>query len=123
MYQLSVKSEFSSAHSLREYKGKCEELHGHNWKVEAIVYASRTGKNGIVVDFHDIKGALKDVLREMDHKHLNELEYFKKSNPTSENIARHIFDKINARIAACACKLKAVTVWESDDCSATYSKR
>lgn len=122
MYKLSVKSEFSSAHNLRGYKGKCEALHGHNWKVEAVFGAGKTDKNGLVLDFHEIKKMLKAVLDGLDHKYLNEIEFFKKNNPTSENLARYIFNEIGARVTPSAC-LKEVTVWESDNCAATYSKK
>ena len=129
MYKLSVKSEFSSAHNLRGYKGKCEALHGHNWKVEAVFEADETDKNGLVLDFHKIKKMLNAVLDELDHKYLNEIGFFKRNNPTSENLARYIFTKISGQIPALSClprrqagRLKEVTVWESDNCAATYSK-
>lgn len=122
MYKLSVKSEFSSAHNLRGYKGKCEALHGHNWKVEAVFEADETDKNGLVLDFHKIKKMLKAVLDGLDHKYLNEIGFFKKNNPTSENLARYIFVEISGQRNSPACKLKEVTVWESDNCAATYSR-
>ena len=130
MYRLSIKSEFSAAHNLRGYKGKCENLHGHNWKVEAVISAQEVDKQGLVVDFHEIKIILKEILEELDHKYLNGLTYFKKNNPTSENLAKYIYDKISNHLPACPGKakrarvagyqLKEVTVWESDNCSAAY---
>lgn len=129
MYRLSVKLEFSAAHYLREYKGKCEALHGHNWKVEAVIAAKEAGKQGLVVDFHVVKKALKDVLEGLDHKYLNELTYFKKHNPTSENLAKFIFVRLEDRLHLPRRQagieggaLQEVTVWESDNCSAAYSK-
>ena len=122
MYRLSVKSEFSAAHSLREYKGKCEALHGHNWKVEAVVAAAKLDRQGLALDFHKIKKALKEALDELDHKYLNQLSYFKKHNPTSEELAKYIFEKLLLHMLKDNCHLQAVTVWESDSCSATYSK-
>lgn len=121
MFKLAVKTEFSAAHNLREYKGKCEALHGHNWKVEVEITAENLNKQGLVLDFHDIKKLLKSVLNEMDHKYLNELKYFKKINPTSENIAKYIFQRFSKLLGPSGPKLQAVTVWESDNCSATYS--
>ena len=130
MFRLLVKSEFSAAHNLREYKGKCEELHGHNWKVEIVVTAKKADRQGLVIDFHEIKSALQQVLEELDHKYLNQLAYFKKNNPTSENLARYIYGKLyrksqiaNRKSQMVNGKLQEVTVWESDNCSATYSKR
>lgn len=122
MYKLSVKTEFSAAHNLRNYKGKCEELHGHNWKVEAVISAKKTGANGLAMDFHEIKDMLKEMLEELDHKHLNQIAYFKKNNPTSENIARYLFDRLDSRLKKGRVGLSQVTVWESDNCSATYYK-
>lgn len=122
MFKLSVKSEFSAAHNLRGYKGKCEALHGHNWKIEAVITAQEAGAQGLVVDFHIVKKALKIVLDEFDHKYLNELAFFKKHNPTSENLAQYIFDALRKQLSKRSCCLKEVTVWESDSCSATYFK-
>lgn len=120
MYRLTVKSEFSAAHSLRGYKGKCEELHGHNWKIEAVVAAKKLDRQGLALDFHKIKKALKESLDELDHKYLNQLSYFKKYNPTSENLAKYIFDKLLPHMLKGNCHLQVVTVWESDSCSAAY---
>lgn len=122
MYRLKVRAEFSSAHNLRGYKGKCEELHGHNWKVEAVIEKSHLDKSGLALDFHEIKDILQETLQELDHKYLNELAYFKKANPTSENLAKYIYGKISLLLNKNICRLKEVTVWESDSCAATYSK-
>lgn len=122
MYKLKVKSEFSAAHNLREYRGKCEALHGHNWKVEVALAAGKTGSNGMVLDFQVIKKELRDILGEFDHAYLNELPHFKKHNPTSENLARYIYVRLKSKIEAASCKLQEVTVWESDNCSAAYSE-
>lgn len=122
MYKLRVTSEFSSAHNLREYKGKCEALHGHNWKVEVVIAARNTNSQGLVVDFHEIKKMIKFVLEELDHTYLNQHDYFKKHNPTSENLAKYIFDEINAQMPSKKLRLQEVMVWESDQCSATYSR-
>ena len=118
MYKIKVESDFSAAHNLRGYKGKCEELHGHNWKVEAEVKAKILDKDGLALDFKILKERLNSVLEVLDHKYLNEVPYFKKNNPTSENIAKYIYDKL----AAYNLQLTAVTVWESENCAATYEK-
>lgn len=119
MYSLKVEGSFSSAHNLRGYKGKCEDLHGHNWRIEAVVKSSGLNNIGIVVDFNELKKRLRDVLEEMDHKYLNELAYFKKPggvNPTSENIAKYIYEKLKIKISL----LASVTVWENPTSCATY---
>ncbi len=121
MFEISVLSNFSSAHRLRGYKGKCEALHGHNWKVEISLSSRKLGKIGMACDFTEIKQALNNILIELDHKYLNDLVYFKKTNPTSENIAKYIFDKFNAR--PLKIRLDKVTVFESDSASATYSRK
>lgn len=120
MFEVKVESDFSSAHKLREYKGKCESLHGHNWKVEVFVESETLDKIGMVVDFKKIKKNLSEVLRKLDHAFLNDISYFKKVNPTSENIAKYIFDQLKSRDKK--LKLKKVTVWESDTSSASFIK-
>lgn len=119
MFTVTVRSSFSSAHNLRGYKGNCEELHGHNWRVEIEASSEKLDKTGMVADFREIKKSLNDVLGQLDHKYLNELEYFKKINPTSEHIARYIFEEISKRNAELG--IKKVTVWETDSFSAAYS--
>jgi 6-pyruvoyltetrahydropterin/6-carboxytetrahydropterin synthase len=118
MYKVKVEGDFSSAHSLRGYKGKCESLHGHNWKVEVEVWAEALGKIGMVVDFKLLKKRLKGILEELDHTHINGLGYFKKVNPTSENIAKYIYDRLNKTEPG----VNSVTVWESENSAATYSE-
>lgn len=118
MYSIKVEGGFSAAHNLRHYKGKCEELHGHNWKIEAIVVTEKVDKIGMVLDFKHLKEKLYAVLDKLDHKHLNKLPYFKKVNPTSENIARYIYEKLKSRIP----ELSAITVWENNTSSATYEE-
>ena len=116
MFSIKIESHFSAAHNLRGYRGKCEELHGHNWKIEVELAKDKLDKSGMVLDFRYLKQKLNQVLEKLDHKYLNNLAYFKKSNPTSENIARYIYDSLKAQ----APSLKSVTVWESDNCSASY---
>ena len=118
MYEIKVIDDFSGAHNLLHYKGKCEELHGHNWKVEVSVYSETLDKVGMVIDFKDVKDALRSVLVKLDHKYLNNIEFFKKHNPTSENIARFIHGKLSHIINK---KIK-ITVWETERSSATYTQ-
>ena len=119
MYSVSVRSHFSSAHNLRGYKGKCEDVHGHNWNVELVARSETLDRTGMVADFKDLKRILKQCLEELDHKNLNDLEYFSKVNPTSENIARYVHEKVSGM--AEGLDISKVTVWETDTSSATYS--
>ena len=120
MYTIKVTAQFNSAHNLREYKGKCEELHGHNWKVEVRASSLELNDLGMVMDFKDLKKPLKSIILELDHKYLNDLNYFKSVNPTSENIAKYIYDKMSEEDPG--LNICDVTVWETDTSSATYSK-
>ena len=116
MYEVVVKSDFSAAHRLRAYRGKCENLHGHNWIIEAAVSSKTLKSNGLLIDFRILKGRLEKILEELDHTNLNELAPFKKKNPTSENIAKFIFDMLKREGIA----PQRVSVWESDRSCATY---
>jgi len=116
MYSIKIESYFSSAHYLRGYRGKCEELHGHNWKVEVELEAKKLDKTGMVLDFKDLKRELNQVLEKLDHKCLNNVAYFRKVNPTSENIAQYIYNSLNSKVRG----LKLVTVWENENSCATY---
>lgn len=120
MYDILIKDHFSSAHSLRRYKGKCEELHGHTWKVEATFQKSFLNEIGISVDFVLLKSRLKKILKKLDHAYLNKIDIFKKNNPSAENIARFIYLKLKASIKEKDLMLKSVSVWESETSCATY---
>ncbi len=122
MYELSVTSRFAAAHQLRNYKGRCENLHGHNWKIEAAVAVRELDEIGLGLDFGEIKAALHDVLEELDHKMLNELSMFQQENPSSENIARWIFESLSTRLNDDRVKVSRVTTWESDEARATYTE-
>ena len=123
MYELKITNHFSAAHNLREFYGKCENLHGHNWFVEVRVRADELDRIGLVMDFGVIKKRLNEVLDELDHKYLNELPYFKEKNPSSENIALFIFSHLAPLIkedSAQRVRLYSVSAWESNNASATY---
>lgn len=119
MYLLHVEDEFASAHQLREYKGKCEQLHGHNWKVRLTVCGEQLDAIGMLIDFAELKKMLKELTGRFDHKLINEIPPFDKSNPTSENLAAFLAEGMAALLPD-AIKVKEVTVWESNRCSATY---
>ena len=118
MFELSINGDFSSAHFLRNYEGKCKDLHGHNWKVEVSVTSSELNDIGMVADFGELKAKLKDVLANLDHVCLNEREYFKDSNPTAENISKYIFDEFSKVVQS--LKVSKVRVWETSTNSVIY---
>ena len=118
MFKIKVISTFNAAHRLRAYKGKCERLHGHNWKVKAVVCSQTLDKLGMVMDFKILKKRLDTVLAYLDHGYLNDKKEFKKTNPTSENIAKFIFDKLSKNVK----DLRSISVWETDTSCATYTK-
>lgn len=120
-YELKIIKHFSSAHSLRGYRGKCEELHGHNWKVEVVVSSEKLNSLGMVVDFKQLKQNLNRILLKLDHRYLNKINFFRKNNPTSENIAHYIFERLKEHKSS--YQIEAVTVWESEDASATFKEK
>lgn len=125
MYELTVKMSFNAAHNLRNYKGKCEQIHGHNWKVEVAIKGKKINKAGMLVDFKKIKESSGKVLEKIDHKHLNKISPFNKLSPSSENIARYIYQELkNDKLfsGVCSWSLYKVTVWETDTACATYSE-
>ena len=117
MYEIRVKTDFSAAHNLKDYHGKCERLHGHNWTVEAAFGYKALAKDGMAVDFKIAKGVLKDAIANLDHAYLNELKAIKNMNPTSENIARFIFDRVKKKNK----NVRSIAVWENADSCAVYS--
>jgi len=124
MYTLTVEGNFSSAHQLRGYRGKCENLHGHNWKVVLSVRGEELDGIGLLIDFNELKSILRDILDGLDHKNINDIPYFTSYNPSSENIARFIAGQFNAGLEArnhATIILDSVTVWESDTSRCTYT--
>jgi 6-pyruvoyltetrahydropterin/6-carboxytetrahydropterin synthase len=120
MYQLKISSSFASAHNLMNYQGDCENLHGHNWKVEVSVTAKNLDKAGLGIDFKTLKAETKSLLKTLDHKHLNELAPFKDVSPSSENIARYIYQELSRTLNNDNIKVESITVWESDFACAKY---
>jgi 6-pyruvoyltetrahydropterin/6-carboxytetrahydropterin synthase len=120
MYELMVETSFSSAHQLRGYKGECEKLHGHSWKVQVNVVAERLNEIDMAIDFHEMKEIVDEVISPLDHSFLNEIFPFTEKNPSSENIAKWIYDSLKKRLENDNIQLSSVTVWESETTSATY---
>lgn len=124
MYTLKVEGAFEAAHRVVNYPGKCDRLHGHNWKVEALVAGTELDELGMLVDFKAIKGALKAALDRFDHRFLNELEPFSTGvNPTAENLARIIFEELEkSPVFVRDSNLAAITVYETPTSSVTYTR-
>jgi len=123
MYEVTIISHFSGAHRLRHLHGKCEELHGHNWKIEVSMASKRLNKEGVVIDFETLKKKLNKVLKTLDHTFLNDLPYFSEIEPSSENIAKYIFDRLKEELKEYPGILKKVKAWESETSYATYIGR
>ncbi len=119
VYELTVAGSFAAAHRLRGYRGDCEKLHGHNWRVEVCLAAGRLDELGMVVDFREVKAALGEVLGRLDHGYLNEAPPFDERNPTTENLCRYIAEGLAGRLPA-HVTVRRVTCWESEGCSASY---
>ncbi len=122
MYEVTVKDHFSAAHQLRACGGVCENLHGHNWKVDVVVESQKLDSIGVVVDFKVVEDATKEVLDFLDHQILNKIPYFQDVNPSEENIARYFFKNKKKALSSHPVQLKKVTVWETDLLGASYSE-
>lgn len=121
MYEVMIEEEFSAAHALRGYKGKCENLHGHNWKVEVYVRGERLDDIGMLVDFTQLKSVTRQVMKYLDHQNLNELKPFDEElNPSSEHIAGFILRRIAEEVNNERAKVYKVRVWETPSTSATF---
>jgi 6-pyruvoyltetrahydropterin/6-carboxytetrahydropterin synthase len=121
MYHLSIITSFAAAHNLLHYQGDCENLHGHNWKVEVTVSADSLDKSGLGIDFKILKKHTREVMNYLDHKYLNDLEAFKNISPSSEQIARFIFEQLEEALQKYEVMIQKVTVWESDNAYAAYT--
>jgi 6-pyruvoyltetrahydropterin/6-carboxytetrahydropterin synthase len=123
MYEVATETDFSSGHYLRNYKGKCENPHGHNYKIRLILAGEELDAAGLLLDFKLLKQALNPIIERLDHKMLNDIEPFDTLNPSAENIAKYFYDQINEQLAATTIsrvRVKSCTIWETDVCSATY---
>ncbi len=120
MYKLKVITSFAAAHNLINYQGECENLHGHNWRVEVTVTAKELDKAGLGIDFKILKAETNVLLKTLDHKYLNELPPFLTVSPSSENISCYLYRELGARFNNDVIKVDMITVWESDFASASY---
>ncbi|NLP42301.1 MAG: 6-carboxytetrahydropterin synthase QueD [Veillonellaceae bacterium] len=124
MFELTILVDFEAAHFIKDYPGKCSRLHGHNWKVEVAVCGNKLNQLGMLIDFHDLKAEVKHVIDTLDHRYLNELEPFKLTNPTAENIAKYIYEQIINRPTFVETEVRVlfVKVRESAHSAVAYSE-
>lgn len=120
MYELRVEGEFSSSHQLREYEGKCENLHGHNWRVEMFVQGETLNRIGLLVDFKILRTVLKDILETLDHQFINDIAPFNEINPSAENIAKYLYDEAKEKLADYPVKVSRINVYETNKSLASY---
>jgi len=121
MYELKIITRFAAAHQLEMVAKECENLHGHNWKIEVCLVGKTLNNAGVLMDFGEFKKILSGIIERLDHKFLNELEYFSDSfPPSSENIAYYIANELQASINDPLVKVSSVTAWESENACATY---
>lgn len=122
MFEVSVEETFAAGHALRGYRGKCENPHGHNYRVQVRLRGEYLDDIGLLQDFREIKTHLREIVATFDHQYLNDLPDFTADNPSAENIAKRFFDLLRPRMAGHEAKLTAVTVYETDTTFATYSE-
>jgi 6-pyruvoyltetrahydropterin/6-carboxytetrahydropterin synthase len=123
MFEVSVENSFSAGHALRGYQGKCENPHGHNYKVRVTLAGETLNDIGLLFDFKKLKSVMNQAIDRLDHQYLNEIEPFREENPSAENIARHLYRRINARLIMETdgrIQVKDVRVWETDTTAVTY---
>jgi 6-pyruvoyltetrahydropterin/6-carboxytetrahydropterin synthase len=121
MFEVSVDHSFAAGHALRNYKGACENVHGHNYKVRVTIGGSQLDSTGLLVDFLDMRAAIKAVVDRLDHRFLNDLSPFDQINPSAENLAKYFYDEITPKLSSVRLQIQAVTIWETDLTSATYA--
>ena len=123
MFEVTVEDTFAAGHALRGYRGKCENPHGHNYRVRVTLAGDKLDQIGLLYDFKDLKAAMGEIIERLDHQYLNDLEAFKELNPSAENLARYFYQETNARLRAATSgrvQVKDVIVWETDTTTARY---
>jgi 6-pyruvoyltetrahydropterin/6-carboxytetrahydropterin synthase len=123
MFRIAVDESFSAGHALRGYQGKCENVHGHNYKVRLTLEGPELDSLGLLCDFVHLKELLRGIIRSLDHQFLNDLEAFRLANPSAENLAKYFYEQSAGKLEALPVRARVadVTVWETDGTSASYS--
>ena len=125
MFEVTVEDTFAAGHYLRNYKGKCENPHGHNYKIRVTLAGAELDKAGLLLDFKDLREVMKHVIERLDHQMINEIEPFTVINPSAENLAKYFYDQSNTRLQSVTSgrvRVKDVTVFETDTTTARYSE-
>jgi 6-pyruvoyltetrahydropterin/6-carboxytetrahydropterin synthase len=123
MFEVTVEDSFAAGHYLRNYKGKCENPHGHNYKVRITLAGQELDRAGLLLDFKDLREVMRDVIDRLDHQMMNDLEPFTTVNPSAENLAKYFYDETNSKLRRATngrVRVKDVTIWETDETTATY---
>jgi 6-pyruvoyltetrahydropterin/6-carboxytetrahydropterin synthase len=122
MFEVAVEQSFASAHALRNYKGRCENVHGHNWKVQVVIEGEELDATGMLVDFLDVKSFMGEILDRIDHQFLNEIPPFDVINPSAENIAEYFYQQLTGKLSETPVpvRIREVKIWETEIQSATY---
>ena len=122
MFQVSVEETFSAGHALRGYKGKCENVHGHNYRVQITLEGPELDHIGLLVDFTHVKRVMRELIKRLDHQFINDLEPFTTVNPSAENMAKYFFEEVSRELTGMppGAKVKDVVIWETDTANARY---
>ena len=124
MFEVTVEQTFAAGHALREYKGKCENVHGHNYRVQITVEGEKLNRIGLLVDFVELKKAVREVVDRLDHQFINDLEPFTTINPSAENMAKYFYDEVTRRLdidqGEAPSRVSQIKVWETDTSIAVY---
>ncbi len=123
MFEVTVEDTFAAGHALRGYRGKCENPHGHNYKVRVTLEGEKLDGIGLLFDFKDLKAVMADIIDRLDHQYLNDIEPFKAENPSAENLARYFYQETSGKLRSVAngrVRVKDVIVWETDTTTARY---
>ena len=120
MFEISVECTFAAGHALRNYKGKCENVHGHNYKIRVTLAGEKLNAAGLLMDFVELRRGIKSLVEKLDHRFLNDFPPFDQLNPSAENLAKYFCDELEPQARNQGLQVHAVTVWETDTTSATY---
>ena len=120
MFEVTIEETFAAGHALRNYRGKCENVHGHNYRCQVTLEGEQLDSIGLLVDFVEVKKLMSKVVDRLDHQFINDLPPFTEINPSAENMAKYFYDEISAGLSESPVRVGEVRIWETDTASATY---